>query len=889
MGAFADALAVAAPDDSGGTGISIRPAGDGKKESPFAAALANRSTESVKPSSNKEKESSKYTPSWSDAITDIPSEIGKSASENLDLIKKGLTPSGQGTQGTFEHLANTGKGLLGVGGLIASPITGAARSLIGHPMAQAEHAVGTVIAPEIAARDNPQQMYETAKGDVDTAMSAMATRGAPVRAPIPARAPTQSDLIGSAASRLSDVSGVDVSVPRAIASDHMAVQRAGQAIRNIPIVGDAIPKATEGLVNNLGNAVQSVADQHGSGSGPNVANRISGRLSTAAEAEQRAAQGDALRSDAAVTGHWERAQTAANQSLNATDTNSLQAAQQAVGNMSPQEMGQNLIGRLRAGEQEARANKDRLYGIAGEGDASVRADSVQGVHNRVSTALDDMGRVVDPQLTPAASRMMGELQNFSELRIPNRVGAPPPDPAGVVAVDARGMEQTRKRLSGMSQAATNDADRAASRIIMRQFDEWQAHAYDNALFSGSPEALQAARDARAANTSWRQRFYNDRDDADRIVNRIATGEVTPQEVSNWVVGASQVGSKGVSSRLLTRIAEATNNDPETMQTIRGGVWNRLSQSANGVDAKAAPRIANDIGEFINGSGRDVANRLFTDQQRGIMQAYADTLRRTAVGREHVAQVAANTRPSPMEVGIGPMQELANDVLGRGGRSDEALFNAINAYAKSGGKGDIQTLSRLTQALPQQDKGDLASSIIRQLGVSPRTGQFSPDVFVSQWSTYTPQAKTLLFGNAGPQRTALDDIATISDRLKQVGSKFGNPSGTAQNVNFFALASGFVAAPLTTMSTAIGGWGVAKILSSPAGASSAAKWTQSYAALITRPSAQTIGAFHTASRNLTNTAQGFGLKVSVNDFLRALQSPSPTRADDQNSVPRPPSQ
>src|SRR5262249_28030411 len=82
--------------------------------------------------------------------------------------------------------------------LIMSPVTGAMRSLVGHPMAQAEHAVGTIIAPEIAAKDNPQQMYETAKGDVDTAMSAMAARrpiGPPALKP---RAPTIAELDESA-------------------------------------------------------------------------------------------------------------------------------------------------------------------------------------------------------------------------------------------------------------------------------------------------------------------------------------------------------------------------------------------------------------------------------------------------------------------------------------------------------------------------------------------------------------------------------------------------------------------------------------------------------------------------------------------------------------------
>lgn len=125
--------------------------------------------------------------SWSDAITDIPAEIGRTASENYETIKKGLFPSGQGSQGQIEHLMNTGKAVAAIPGLIASPITGAARSLIGHPMAQLEHKAGELIAPDIAAKDDPQKMYETAKGDVDLAMSAMAPKGG--LKPLPSTAP----------------------------------------------------------------------------------------------------------------------------------------------------------------------------------------------------------------------------------------------------------------------------------------------------------------------------------------------------------------------------------------------------------------------------------------------------------------------------------------------------------------------------------------------------------------------------------------------------------------------------------------------------------------------------------------------------------------------------
>lgn len=129
-------------------------------------------------------------PSVTDAVTDIPAEIGRTASANLDTIKQGVT--NRGSKGPIEGLMDTGKALLAVPGLIASPLTGMARSLIGHPMAQAEHYVGTKIAPDIAAKDDPQQMYQNAAGDVDTAMSAARPAGFTPRgltAPVPVKAP----------------------------------------------------------------------------------------------------------------------------------------------------------------------------------------------------------------------------------------------------------------------------------------------------------------------------------------------------------------------------------------------------------------------------------------------------------------------------------------------------------------------------------------------------------------------------------------------------------------------------------------------------------------------------------------------------------------------------
>jgi hypothetical protein len=786
-----------------------------------------------------------------------------------------IDPQAHGLSDVINGVTNMG---LGAVGYVTSPISAAYRSALGQPI---EDATGI-----------PREYTEFAAQLATPGIGLPGAAKAPaVIAPRVAVEAPAGEIV-DAARRISAVAPEPINVPRAFASDNTAVQRTAQGIRNLPVIGDAIPRATGEMTDQLGNAVKSIASSYGEGSGPNVASRIGRNIGSQAEAEGKAASEAAASSDAAVLADWERAHNNARNSIGAAETSAADAARQTVGNMSPQDMGATLVARLRQGEREAHATKERLYGIAANSDGAIDANAVRGIRGDVTRSLDEQGLVVDPLLTPAASRMVTELDNISSLRIPNRVASPRSvGPAGddvnVAAVNMQGLEQTRKRLNALSQAATNDADRRAARHVIGAFDDWIGSAFDNALFSGSDEALQSYRAARAANADWRTRFgFNQRDDADRIVNRIVTGEVTPQEVSNYIVGASKVGAKGVSSRLMTRLTEATGGDPEALQAIRGGVWNRLSQTTEGTAAKAPTKIIDDINEFLQGSGRDVANRLFTPEQQGVMRAYANTLRRGGQQREILDEAAKNTKPSSMKPEIGPMQELANAVLGKNGKSDEALFNAIDSYAKAGGRSDVQTLSDIVRSIPEKDRGDLAGSIIRNLGQSKQTGGFSLDLYASEWAKYTPQAKDILFGNSGSYRTALDDIAKISQRYKDIGKRFGNPSGTAQNANLLGTAVWAATSPFTAIPTLIGAGVAAKMLSAPAGASSLAKWGNAYQALQLSPNPQRLIAFQVASRNLSNTASGFGANVDPASIMRLIQSPGKAAADDQQSqVPR----
>lgn len=124
----------------------------------------------------------KTEPSITDAITDIPAEIGNAASEALTNIQ-GITK--RGGQGPVEGLMTTGKAVLGVPQLLMSPITGAARSVLGHGLESATQGIGELIAPDLAAKQDRRKNYETAKGDVDLALTAAAP--GKLKAPIPAK------------------------------------------------------------------------------------------------------------------------------------------------------------------------------------------------------------------------------------------------------------------------------------------------------------------------------------------------------------------------------------------------------------------------------------------------------------------------------------------------------------------------------------------------------------------------------------------------------------------------------------------------------------------------------------------------------------------------------
>ena len=186
-------------------------------------------------------------------IRDVPKEIAAEAKSGAADV---AALSRRGEMGVAEGLLSLPKAALGAARVALSPITGAARSLVGHPLADAETAIGGLIDPEVAKqREQSGAAYEDAKRSVDTAMAA--GMPAKVRPPSVPKPLTEGQEVALAGER----AGVDL--PRAVISDSNSIQQVGKVAANVPVAGMPLRKASQNAVQQMDEALTGARAGYG--------------------------------------------------------------------------------------------------------------------------------------------------------------------------------------------------------------------------------------------------------------------------------------------------------------------------------------------------------------------------------------------------------------------------------------------------------------------------------------------------------------------------------------------------------------------------------------------------------------------------------------------------
>lgn len=312
-----------------------------------------------------------------------------------------------------------------------------------------------------------------------------------------------------------------------------------------------------------------------------------------------------------------------------------------------------------------------------------------------------------------------------------------------------------------------------------------------------------------------------------------------QEALNTPEGLNYQGIKGLRTSIREMMDTPSLAPAETSQTELKRIYSALSD---------------DLRSSVNRAGGENASKAF----------------------EAANQLAAKTARE---------QEGLQKVLGRD-ISDEALFDRVSAMAGSTSRADRISLARVKGAVGDDTWNEIASGVISKLGRAP-DGNFSPDRFVTGWGKLSPEGKSQLFGGKKDLSSALDDIATVAGRFKQL-NQYANPSGTGQTVLGGAIGSGLIADPITTISSTIGARVLSSVLAKPTSARAIAAYSKAYERQITSPSKVSQQAFINTSRAvasiLANEAGNKGLAPQIFPVISTISRLPAEQGNENNGAP-----
>jgi hypothetical protein len=539
-------------------------------------------------------------------VTDIPHKIYEAGAEALGAMNRGLNPfsderrasvmrqanapsfmSGLGE--SVSRLGDTGAGALAVPALAMSPVTGTARSVLGHGM----EAIVPPLSPEEEEKYKAVGAPLPKTGDeiADTALMGLApARGGlsalrnPVSAPTP---PAPNGPLG-------------VTLSEGQTTGELPLIRAEQAAKR----GQMGPQA-EGIASEF-------ADQQ------------TGQL---ASAKDRIAQGFDQFGQTVAETPQEAGQLVSDAVRTAADQKKAAVKQQYD------------YARSLPGEIQAKAFDD--IGTAIKTDLSGRAEPViidDKLTPYASRAIDDVEQRI------AQLRIQNKASPTAD---PDRASI-----AGVNLNGVDQMRKRLSTMRKDAYSSGNSADGRATQAVLDAFDDHIDKAINGGMFKGDPRAVEAWNDARAAYADYRKTFTAGKNDpVGRVVEKIIGKDGNPPAIANdvadYLYGAPGVNPSSLNVGVAKRVRSILGDQSPEWSAVRQGLFFRLIEAGPGQTEWGPGKVSQRLNKFLNSDGKEMAEGIFTPPERAMLQSYADLQRKLEVPKTGANWSETSTFVAPM--------------------------------------------------------------------------------------------------------------------------------------------------------------------------------------------------------------------------------------------------
>lgn len=272
-----------------------------------------------------------------------------------------------------------------------------------------------------------------------------------------------------------------------------------------------------------------------------------------------------------------------------------------------------ISGVQRMADNARNAGRQAYDVLEGSG-AALSNSSIDGLRGRIQNAT----RIAGVQVDAATPNAQAALRTIDDLLQAGNGGSVP----------FMNVERTRQNLLRFQRAAQrgdNGADQIAISEVVGQFDNWLDDAISTALEQGDETVLAQAQEARNLWRQYRTTFLG-RDGPANFIRRIVEEELTPNQVSAWIMGSNNNMGRGATSSFVRRLGEVLGPDSDEFNAIRVAAWDQITSAPEGSRQPGPARIAQQVTEFVSRDGRTLARELYTPEQLTSMREFARLMR-----------------------------------------------------------------------------------------------------------------------------------------------------------------------------------------------------------------------------------------------------------------------
>ena len=277
---------------------------------------------------------------------------------------------------------------------------------------------------------------------------------------------------------------------------------------------------------------------------------------------------------------------------------------------------------------------EKAYRIAGETPGSFSRETLTNVGDKLLGGLAQDEAALSyrgsDHVQSAAKKLNENLGQFLETGDPM---AP-----RVMWRNFRAVEEARKGLNQYLSSATDKTDRAGMRRLINDFDQYIENSINNGAFSGDRAVANQWRDARKIFSQYQDKFGYKKsgEEAGSLMKQIIEGQKTPEEVGNMMFNFASTGEASAKASALKTYLQLKRalgpNSPELNQIQQSFLQQLMTPVKEG--EKASPKMfaetAKQIDSFLKGSQAAFANKIFGEEDRRVLQLYADTMRQAAI-------------------------------------------------------------------------------------------------------------------------------------------------------------------------------------------------------------------------------------------------------------------